>query len=85
MLLDMTHTAREQEYPTTLAAVSRELALPLVVYEGPRIDVVHPTPDGYRTLAQEVLATMRKEGYVLADPSARVVTTADRTPVDPGR
>src|SRR5262245_37928331 len=85
MLLDMTHTAREQEYPTTLAAVSRDLAVPLVVYAGPRIDVVHPTPDGYRTLAQEVLATLRKEGYVPAEPSARVVTTADRMPVDPGR
>lgn len=64
LLLDLTHTARDREYPEALAAVSSELSVPLVVYEGPRIDVVHPTVEGYQTLARQMLATLDEAGYL---------------------
>jgi lysophospholipase L1-like esterase len=51
-------------YRSAVETVSSELEVPLYTYTGPRIDVVHPTVEGYRTLADQLLALMQREGYV---------------------
>ena len=66
VIVDLTHQVREQEYPQALAALSREFSVPLVVYDGPRIDVVHPTVPGYGLLARQLLAVMREQHYLPA-------------------
>ncbi len=46
-----------------LSAAAAENA-PQITYEGPRIDVVHPTAYGYRMLAREIIAVMDAQGWV---------------------
>jgi len=66
VLIDLTHGVRERGYPDTLAALSREYSVPLVVYTGPRMDVIHPTAEGYQLLAAQVLAALREAHAVPA-------------------
>ena len=66
VLVDLTHKAPDQAYPEALAALSREFSVPLVVYDGPRVDVVHPTVPGYGLLARQLLAVMREQHYLPA-------------------
>ncbi|HWP64990.1 MAG TPA: GDSL-type esterase/lipase family protein [Candidatus Limnocylindria bacterium] len=55
VLLDFLHPASPQRaHVAALHAAARELDVPLVVYDGPRLDVVHPTRDGYAWLAGEL-------------------------------
>jgi lysophospholipase L1-like esterase len=61
--------APERRFPETLAAVSRDLDVPLVVYEGPRLDIVHPTAQGYALLAAQIRDAIDRAGY-LRDTSA---------------
>lgn len=44
--------------------IARERALPIVDYDGARIDVVHPTAEGYRLLAEKILAAMQGAKYL---------------------
>ena len=46
----------------TATAAAREL--PLVTYDGPRIDYVHPTAEGHAALAAEIAAELERAGYL---------------------
>jgi lysophospholipase L1-like esterase len=63
----------EQRFPETLAAVAAELDVPLVVYDGPRLDLVHPTREGYEMLAAKIVAALEEKGYLagIHDDGAR--------------
>lgn len=52
----------------TTPELAEELGVPLVVYRGPRRDIVHPTAAGYRQLAGQLLAALEGAGY-LPDPA----------------
>lgn len=54
----------DSEYWEPVSAVSRDLGVPLVMYEGPRLDLVHPTREGYQRLAKDLLDRMTEAGYV---------------------
>jgi lysophospholipase L1-like esterase len=47
-------------YRPALLAVAAAAAVPLVEYEGPRLDVVHPTAEGYRALAERLYGMLPK-------------------------
>jgi lysophospholipase L1-like esterase len=59
-------TANQLAHLRVLDEVGRDLDVPVVSYEGPRIDPVHPTIDGYRMLAEQILARMEEEGFLRA-------------------
>jgi lysophospholipase L1-like esterase len=52
----------DRRFPETLATVAAELDVPLVRYEGPRFDVVHPTAEGYEILATRILDALEQAG-----------------------
>lgn len=54
----------EQPYANAIGEVATAMDVPLVVYTGPRIDLVHPTRDGYGPLAAAILARLRSAGYI---------------------
>ena len=58
----------EHPYATTMAEVSTAKEVPLVVYEGPRLDVVHPTAEGYERLAVDLFVRLLEARSVVADP-----------------
>jgi lysophospholipase L1-like esterase len=66
VLVDLTHKVPDQAYPQALEDLSREFSVPLVVYDGPRVDVVHPTVPGYGILARQLLVVMREQHYLPA-------------------
>jgi lysophospholipase L1-like esterase len=51
-------------YREVARAVAEELAVPRVVYEGDRVDIVHPTAAGYESVAAKLLAAFEREGYL---------------------
>jgi len=51
-------------YARTMGEIAAEQNVPLVVYSGPRIDVVHPSAEGYGQLADKILTRLEGEGYV---------------------
>ncbi len=51
-------------YARAMGEIAAEQNVPLVVYSGPRIDVVHPSADGYGQLASKILTRLEGEGYV---------------------
>jgi lysophospholipase L1-like esterase len=56
-------------YRPALLAVSAEAAVPVVRYDGPLIDVVHPTVEGYRILAGRIWDRLAAEGYLAPSSS----------------
>jgi lysophospholipase L1-like esterase len=57
-------------YLAVLEQIRRERGIPLLTYEGPRFDPVHPTVEGYQKLAGELLARLELERYVGRQPGA---------------
>ncbi len=53
-----------QPYAEATQAVADELALPVLAYDGPRLDIVHPTAVGYRKLAGEIARKLEETGYI---------------------
>jgi lysophospholipase L1-like esterase len=51
-------------YGNAIGQVASELRVPLVVYTGPRIDVVHPTKSGYARLAAAIRDRLQQEEYL---------------------
>ena len=64
VLIDLTHFVTEQAYPEALARVARDTGAPLVVYDGPKLDLVHPTVEGYELLVTKLMDAMRAAGYL---------------------
>ena len=44
--------------------VAEALDVPLQSYDGARIDIVHPTPDGYRVLAEALIERLAEGGML---------------------
>lgn len=51
-------------YASAIARVAAQLDVPLVIYDGPRLDTVHPTAAGYAALAERLLAALDQAGYL---------------------
>jgi lysophospholipase L1-like esterase len=51
-------------YRQGLFDVARERGVPIIQYEGPRLDVVHPSPAGYEDFATKIVLRLVYEGYV---------------------
>jgi lysophospholipase L1-like esterase len=64
MLLNFTELRRHIAYKTALVEVAEELDVPLLFYEGPKFDVVHPTAEGHRAFAPQILARLEHEGWL---------------------
>ena len=56
--------APQQQHAAAVGEVAREHGVPMVTYVGDRLDVVHPTRDGYAGLARDVLARLDEAGYL---------------------
>ena len=54
----------EQDYRHALLGVAKENSVPLVTYEGERIDAVHPTMQGYEDLAKRIANRLVFEAWV---------------------
>ena len=54
----------KNEYRPRLARVARDVGAPLVVYDGPRFDLIHPTAAGNAGLAKRLLATLDAAGHL---------------------
>ena len=65
VLIDfLARSSPQREHLAALHTAAEELGVPLIVYDGPRIDVVHPTADGYFSLAAEVERRLGEMGAV---------------------
>jgi lysophospholipase L1-like esterase len=53
-----------QDYRQALILAADVAQVPLITYDGPLIDVVHPTVEGHRLLAGMIDDTMRAQGWV---------------------
>jgi lysophospholipase L1-like esterase len=55
----------EVDYRDAMIDVATELLdVPLVTFQGPRIDVVHPAAEGYRLLAEAIAARLVADAFV---------------------
>jgi lysophospholipase L1-like esterase len=54
----------QREHMAALEAAARDLGVPLLVYEGPRLDVVHPTREGYREFAAQLRRHLLETGVL---------------------
>jgi lysophospholipase L1-like esterase len=59
VLLDFWAPGSLPQYTAVLPAVAAELGVALVAYDGPRMDVVHPTAEGYERLAARLVEVVR--------------------------
>ncbi len=65
LVLDFWHPlTHRRTYRDALAGTVEAMRVPLVTYDGPRLDVVHPTAAGYRMLATEIERVLRAEEWV---------------------
>lgn len=54
----------ENAYAPAEKAAADKLGVPLVRYQGPRLDLVHPTADGYSRFATVLYDRLHAEGYL---------------------
>jgi hypothetical protein len=64
VLLDLWGEYDPSPYAKALKDVAGERAVPLVLYRGPRSDLVHPTKEGYEVLAEQIVIRLAYEGYI---------------------
>lgn len=65
LLLDFWHsTDPVRAYRIVPPWVAKELDVPMIAYQGPLLDVVHPTADGYRLLATQIADRLQTEQWV---------------------
>lgn len=67
----------ENPYAHAIGEVGKELEVLVVVYKGPRIDIVHPNAKGYAWLADQILVRLDDGGYL--EPGPRRTANAPRT------
>jgi len=71
MMIDfLEKSGPEAPYVGALVGVTKNAGIPLVDYEGPRLDVVHPSADGDRALAASILGRLEANGYIGPPPGA---------------
>jgi lysophospholipase L1-like esterase len=51
-------------HASAIARAAADHDAPLIVYEGPRLDVVHPTAEGYRWLAEQIARAIEERGWL---------------------
>ena len=51
-------------YHDALARVAADEHLPVVRYDGPRMDLIHPTVEGHHALAEQLYAALDRAGYL---------------------
>lgn len=49
-------------YNQAAIGLAHELEVPVIVYDGPRLDVVHPTSAGNRQIAEQLVETLQGMG-----------------------
>ena len=54
----------EQPYAYAIGGVASEFDVPIVVYDGSRIDRIHPSREGYAALAAVILARLETVGII---------------------
>lgn len=54
----------DQDYRLALIDAAQTVQAPLVTYDGPLIDLVHPTPEGYRLLVDDLVTALQTEGWL---------------------
>jgi lysophospholipase L1-like esterase len=54
----------DSPYGKANVEVGARSGVPVIVYHGPRIDIVHPTALGYSLLARQILERLQHEGYL---------------------
>jgi lysophospholipase L1-like esterase len=64
MLLNFSEFRWAPEYKAALVEISEELHVPLVSYHGPKLDIIHPKPEGYRSLVPLIVTRMEEEGWL---------------------
>ena len=70
VLVDFLHERSPQvEHVEALRSAARDLDVPLVTYAGPRIDVVHPTREGYAAFAEDLRGRLEGAGLLDEKPS----------------
>jgi lysophospholipase L1-like esterase len=57
-------TQKDAAYGAALQNAAATGDFPVVVYTGPQLDIVHPSPPGYRQLASTLLGRLVEIGYV---------------------
>ena len=57
------------EYRDAVEAVSKRTGVPVVTYGGMRMDLIHPTVEGYRELAHDLADQLIESGYVPRPPT----------------
>ncbi len=55
-------------YANAFAELSTELQVPSIAYDGPVLDYIHPTEQGYRQLAARILAQLESSHYIAERP-----------------
>jgi lysophospholipase L1-like esterase len=72
LLLSFWHPlTNDQPYRLAMISAAESEKAPLVTYDGPLIDVVHPTPEGYAILVRAIVDALRAEGWLPIPSPAR--------------
>jgi lysophospholipase L1-like esterase len=72
MLINFTELRRPGPYKTALFGVAEKLDVPLLLYQGPKFDLVHPTAPGYRAFVPRIIERMEEEGWLSAQGGDQV-------------
>jgi lysophospholipase L1-like esterase len=72
LLLSFIGSALNDPYARAFAEVAKKQGVPLVAYDGPRLDVVHPTAEGYARLARVLRDRLEQAGYLTAVPDTPI-------------
>lgn len=64
LLLSLWGEYESGPYREALHDVAQTRGVPILQYEGPRLDIVHPSAQGYETFATKVLLRLVYEGYL---------------------
>jgi hypothetical protein len=64
MLLSLWGEYETGPYRQALFGVAEEKAVPILQYEGARLDVVHPIVEGYEAFTAKIVLRLAYEGWV---------------------
>ena len=64
LLINFWTRANRPVWHDSVSLVAERSRVPMVVYDDSRIDLVHPTVEGHRWLAERIVSTMAEAGYL---------------------